>query len=534
MGRLYETLQTRATAWFLAALGTFLCLQLFVLPDASVFLGGDQWIYMMEARRMLEGQVIYRDFFEFLPAGIDLVYKILLDTFGPRAWIPNAALVLLGVSLAGLCVMLSKQILTGSVAYLPALLFVVFAFRSGLDGTHHWFSALAVVAAVAVLIENRTVPRVAAAGVLCGIASDFTTTRGFLAAVGFALYLIWEARRRRRTWRELWRFEFVLLAGFLLPVIALNAYFVWKVGQEQFVEATVGFLAKYYAKDAQWNTLQVYMTEVPPAGSWHRWPILGVWLFNQFLQPMIYLLIFSRYWRARSLADEKTWDKLMLLNITGLFLFVGVAPAPATVRLVSISLPALILFTWYIHSWGRAGKILIRLLAVAAMILAVGASFERQVRREKILDLPSGRTAFLNPVAYERFRWMLEHTRPGEYFFEGEFADMYYPLLLRNPAKVPFLTNTEYTRPEHVEDVVKSLEKQRVRLVHWSLVLDVPRGNKAGDNLGPLRKYLRDNYRLVQTFSDSSQVWERVESGPPAIDRGQANRSGHSLEPPGM
>lgn len=511
MSRVYETLKTRTTAWVLAALGTFLCLQLFVLPDASVFLGGDQWIYLLEAGRMLEGQVIYRDFFEFLPAGIDLVYQALLNTFGPRAWIPNAALVLLGVSLAGLCVMISKQIFAGRLAYLPALLFVVFAFRSGLDGTHHWFSALAVVAAVAVLIENRTMARVAVAGVLCGIASDFTTTRGFLAAIGFAFYLAWEARRRKQPWKELWRFEFVLLAGFLIPVIAFNAYFAWNVGQQQFLESTMGFLAEYYMKDAKWNTLQVYMTEVPQVGSWRRLPILGVWLFNQFLQPMIYLLIFSRYWRARSLADEKIWDKLMLLNITGLLLFVGIAPAPGTVRLASISLPALILFVWYIHSWGQAGKILIRLLAAAALTLAVGATVERQARREKILNLPSGRTAFLNPVAYERFRWTLEHTRPGEYFFEGEFADMYYPLLLRNPAKVPFLTNTEYTRPEQVEDVVKSLEKQRVRFVQWSLVLDVPRGTPVGDNLGPLRKYLREHYRPVHRFSDSSEIWQRVE-----------------------
>lgn len=458
---------------------------------------------------MLEGQVIYRDFFEFLPPGIDLVYTTLLNMLGPRAWIPNALLVLLGVSFAGLSVMVSRQLLPGGLAYLPGLLFAVFTFRSGLDGTHHWFSALAVVAAVAVLIENRTVARVAVAGVLCGIASDFTTTRGFLAVLGFALYLTWEARRRKQSWKELWLFEFVLLASFLIPVVALNAYFAWKVGQQQFLESTIGFLAKYYTKDAMWNTLQVYMTEVPQVGSWHRLPILGVWLFNQVLQPLVYLLIFSRYWRAKSLADEKTWDKLMLLNITGLFLFVGIAPAPGTVRLASISWPALILFVWYIHSWGQAGRILIRLLAVSALMLAVGAAFERQARRERILDLPSGRTAFLNPLAYERFRWVREHTRPGDYFFEGEFADMYYPLLLRNPAKAPFLTNTEYTRPEQVENVVSSLEKQRVRFVLWSLILDVPRGNNVGDNLGPLRSYLRTHYHVVETFHDFAQIWER-------------------------
>ena len=513
MGRDHKSISTASGVGFLAGATVFLVLQLFVLPGATIFLSGDQWIYLVGAKRMLEGQVIYRDFFEFLPAGTHLVYWALMSVFGTSVWIPNATLVLAGVCLAGLSVIISRHIFDGSLVYLPGLLFVVLAFRSGLDGTHHWLSILPVVMAVGVLIEARTPARLAVAGFLCGIASNFTPTRGFLAAVGFSLHLVWEARRSKLPWSSLWIPQVVLWCSLLVPFLIFNIYFAWKAGDQQFLESTIAFLAQYYTKDAKWNTLQVFMTEIPQIGSWRRLPILAVWLFNQVLQPLIYLLILFRVWRSKSLANDpaKIWGKLMLLNTTGLVLFAGVAAAPGTVRLVSISLPALILFVWYVRSWGLAGKIAVRLLWVGALALMVGAVVERQGRREMILDLPSGRTSFLNSVAYERFRWVQEHARPGEYFFEGEFADMYYPLLLRNPAKVPFLTNTEYTRPQQVEEVVNSLEKQRVRFVLWSLVLDVPRGNQVDDNLGPLRKYLREHYRPVQTFSDLSEIWERVE-----------------------
>jgi len=460
---------------------------------------------------MLEGQVIYRDFFEFLPPGIDLVYLTILKFVGSHAWVPNALLVLLGVCLANLCIVISKHLFRGGDAYLPGLLFVVVAFRSGLDGTHHWFSVLAVLAAIAIMLKERTLARVAAAGALCGIASDFTTTRGVVAVIALGVFLLWEARRKGQDWRRVWLCEAVLLTSFLIPFVAFNAYFAWKVGLQRFLECTVLFPAEYYPADARWNSLQVYMTEVPRFLPWYRLPALGVWLFIHSLQPLIYLLFFSRYWRQERITPHEPWEQLMLLSIAGLSLFAGVAPAPGLVRLCSISLPALILFVWFVQASEKYKRTGVRLLWVAALILAVGATVERQARWKKFLDMPTGRTASLYPASYERYQWLLQHTRPSEYFFEGDFADMYFPLALRNPAKVPFLTNTDYTRPEQVQDVVASLERHRVRFVLWSLLLDVPREKPAGDHLEPLREYLREHYRVAHTFSDFAQVWERVE-----------------------
>jgi len=74
---------------------------------------------------------------------------------------------------------------------------------------------------------------------------------------------------------------------------------------------------------------------------------------------------------------------------------------------------------------------------------------------------------------------------------------------------VPFATNTDYTRPEQVQDVIEGLEQRRVRFVLWSLRLDMHQWNStAADHLGPLRLYLRTHYRVVKVFSDGGQAWE--------------------------
>lgn len=55
------------TFLFLFGLGAFLYLNLFIPPATPLVLGPDGPVYLMNASRMLKGQVIYRDFFQFTP-----------------------------------------------------------------------------------------------------------------------------------------------------------------------------------------------------------------------------------------------------------------------------------------------------------------------------------------------------------------------------------------------------------------------------------------------------------------------------------
>ncbi len=505
-----QTFACRLVPWLLLGALAFLYLNLFLLPCTPIWRGGDQTIQLLNAMRMLEGQVIYRDFFQFTLPGTELVYFALFKVFGLRPWIPNAMLVVLGLGLTWLSLRISKKVIRGWAALLPAILFLTFAFANALNGSHHWYSAFVVTAAIAVVIEKRTPVRLAVAGAVCGLASCFTQTRGLVAVFGLAVFLLWEHRQKGQSWRALLQGEVCLFATFLATIIVPNAYFVWKAGLQRFLDCVVVFAVRYYPAYTMATDLKIYMIGVPSVRAWYHLSKLGVFLFIHALIPLVYVLFFMRYWRDARGQPLEPWDRLMLLNIMGLFQFVGIAPSPSFFRLCTVSVPALILVAWVVSSPGKVRHAMVRFFWAAALGLSIALPWRMQKHGWPSLDLPTGRTAFSNTVWFDKFQWLSHRTRPSQFFFEGDYPDVYFSLDLRNPAKVPFVTTTDYTRPEQVQDVVEGLEKRRVRYVLWSVWLDLRDDrNPAADHLGPLRAYLRTHYHVVKTFADADQVWER-------------------------
>jgi len=498
----------RSLLWFLPGAAVFLLGVLFTPAGASRFISGDVTVYLLNAARMLEGQAIYKDFFQYTTPGTELVYFVLFRLFGPRAWIPNAMLFALGLSVTWLSIAISRKLVPGWLPFLSALLFLTCSFYKGLDGGHHWYSVLAVMAAVAIIIEQRSPMRVAGVGALCGLALFFTQIRGLAAVLGFAAFLVWEHRRKAHTWAALLKTEAYLLGAFLATVVSTNAYFVWRAGVKRFLFCTVVFGSRYYPAYSLGNSLKTYLFSPPSLRPWYGLPFVLVYALVHLLVPLVYLLTLVRYWREAQVHSEYPWDRVMLVSIAGLSLFLGVAPAPSFFRLSVVSLPALILLVWLLSLPGRPERVLAGLLWVFAVLLVALEPLRTQRHRNPYMDLPSGRVALLEPDLLERYRWVADHTRPSDFFFEADWSDTYVALGLRNPTPVPFVTNTDYTRPEQVRDVIDALEKRDVRFVLWSWDLDTPQGDLAGDHLGPLRFYLRTRYHVVKTFADGDQVWQ--------------------------
>ena len=154
---------------------------------------------------------------------------------------------------------------------------------------------------------------------------------------------------------------------------------------------------------------------------------------------------------------------------------------------------------------------MLRLLWMASLVLAIAEPAGRQRHWRAYLDLPTGRTAFLDPIMYDEYRWIAGRTRPSELFFGAPLICL--ALGLRNPAEVDFITATDYTRPEQVANVVQVLEKDRVHyVVFWDFTLDVPEADhSAGNHLSPLINYLGTHYHIVKTFTNGDLAWERNE-----------------------
>jgi hypothetical protein len=491
--------------YFIPCAAASIYLEVFFLPHSPVLSRGDQTIYLLNAARMVHGQIIYRDFFQFTPPGTELVYSTLFRLFGVHAWIPEAMLVVLGTALAALAVSISAKLMKGPAVLLAGILFLAIPFRASLDGTHHWYSSLAVIAALRVVIDRRDPPRLAFAGVLCGLATCFTQLPGLATVLGIGCFLVWE--RHRGKIDSLAKSEAWLVGPFLGTIVAGCAYFAWKAGLPRFLFSTVVFGIKFYP--ALWfNTWRVYMAELPVLHSWRDLPDWTGFLFIVAILPTVYALFFVRYRRIPAATPAEPWDRLMLINLVGLFLLAGVAPAPSYFRLCSVCLPALITLLWLLNQRGVLERVLLTLLWTAGLALAIVMPLRRQCQWRAFLNLPTGKTAFVDAGTYNEFRWISERSRPGDFFFGN--LQICFALGLRNPTEIDFLTTTDYTRPEQVADVISGLEENRVRyIVVWDFALDDPGYHQAGDHLGPLISYLGSHYRTVKSLPSGDLVWER-------------------------
>ncbi len=497
--------------WFLVGCFIFLFLQLFVLPFTPIWLGSGQTIYLLNATRMLSGEVIYRDFFQFTTPGTELVYVVLFKLFGVRAWIPNALLIAMGMGMAWLTVTISKAVVPGANAYLASLLFLVSAYTVpfSLNGNHHWFSALAATAAVVAILPARSAARLAGAAGLCGLTYDFTQARGVVTLLGIAAWLFWEARRYGRGWGRAASEVVLLIAAFAATLFLTNGYFIWKAGLGRYWDSTIIFGVKYYPAEWASNSWRTYMASWPELPGLSDVPIFAAWLFIHALLPLVYVVFLFRYRRKVKAHPSEPWDRLMLLAFVGVALFIGVAPAPNWPRLCAVSIPALILLVWLLSKSGGLHRAVTRSLWMITLIFALVGSWLQQRHWRADLDGPVGRMAILDSGVYESYRWFRDRTRPGDFFFSALWPDPYFPLGLRNPTEVPFLTPTDYTRPEQARSVVAALQQRQVRFVLWSIWLDLPDDqHPEGDHLAPVRKYLWARYHLVRDFP-GSDLWER-------------------------
>jgi len=197
-----------------------------------------------------------------------------------------------------------------------------------------------------------------------------------------------------------------------------------------------------------------------------------------------------------------------------------------------------ILLVWLMRGQSNLHRLMNTLLWLVAAGIAISLPLWIQNQPMRSLDLPRGRVA-LRSDYYSSFLWWSQQTHPGDSVFTASGTEILFPMALRNPAEVRYVTNTDFTRPEQVRDVLAVLERQRVRFVLWdsSFDVDAPMRSRdapvglmrasirrcfravktilggdfrpSGDHLGPLRDYLHLRYHIVKLFPGSLEVWER-------------------------
>jgi hypothetical protein len=226
-----------------------------------------------------------------------------------------------------------------------------------------------------------------------------------------------------------------------------------------------------------------------------------------FVYPIFLLIVVRR----NRIERREPWDELLLLAITGIAMFMAVAPGMTPLRVAPVSLPALVLVTWLLSR--VRGPILLASQALAMVSLAFAIYSPIRVQRQpwNYLTLPAGRTAIPDRGRYELYRWAAAHTNPGELCFGVPY--IYLPLLLHSPAPIDSPGPWSYYRPEQIQASIKALEEYKVRILILSAYTDDQLiWSYKAESLRPLRTYLDAHYRHVKTFSNvlKNEAWVRI------------------------
>ncbi len=215
-----------AAGWLLlCALVNALVLWLLAFPFADVWFSTDEGIYAYQAQRMLEGQVVYVDFFQFLTPG----FLFLL-----AAWMKIAGMQIVSLRMLMILLMLATSIaiyvasrrlgVTPFFSLWPSLAFSVLRSRTNFELNHYGPSLLFEVSVLALLtgfVLTHRRRQLVAAGVLVSL--DVLTSQhvGTHLLLGALLVLLFDSiRLQRRSWDWLAS----LSAGGLVPALAFSIY----------------------------------------------------------------------------------------------------------------------------------------------------------------------------------------------------------------------------------------------------------------------------------------------------------------------
>jgi hypothetical protein len=369
----------------------YLYLVLFVPPRTPIHTGfDDDKLFLYSARRILRGQMVYRDFFELYFPGTDLFYASTIWLFGSRAWLPNACLLGLGIAFVWTSIVLSRKLVTGASVFLPGLLFLWISFRSYLDASPHWYGNLFIMIATAVLAEKRSRMRLALAGGLTGLAICFSQHHGVFAAAGLAAFVLWEDHSDGGAWRQIARRELHFLVPCTAIIAAFNGYIVFEVGLREFVYSTVVFPFTYWGYGQNNGCSENIAFEIAKAALGHDLHLFRA-LIVAILVPGVYIVALAGYMRRTTSPPSEPWRRIVLISAVGLAMFASVLSSASYWRLAVGSLPALVVLVWLLdQKIGVKATYALWIVTIFMMLKDIAVA---QKNWKSYLDSPSGRIA---------------------------------------------------------------------------------------------------------------------------------------------
>jgi hypothetical protein len=282
---------------------------------------------------------------------------------------------------------------------------------------------------------------------------------------------------------------------------------MWRAGA-QTVLFDLFVFPKKYLSSGSFNSPKTYLHQFPIVSGVGDVARVIPYLLIYSLVPYVYFYGLYNLWKKRSVLPRVTWQQMLLLNLTGLALFLAISNGPRFFRISTVAPPAILVFVWLLRQPSGVSSILRKMVWSTAMAFALWLPVHRQMQWHSNLSLPIGKTAFISAGQLEEFQWLKERTHPGDRFFNDYFVGLY--LQLENPATADLVNNDDYTRPVEVTSILQSLRDAPPKFV--VLNPESMRIQGEHDHSGPYQDFVLRHYCPSATFqydpdSNVQEIW---------------------------
>jgi hypothetical protein len=475
-----------ARDWGIAAL-LFAFSILYLWPFLNfTILFPDEGITLQGAQRILNGQVLYRDFFTFYTPGSYYWTALRFELLGTSFFAGRVVLLVYGGVISVALYMLARRLCSRWVAALTAYLSLVIGLPYRFLVLHNWDStALTVLALYAVVrwVESSHHAWAFATGTLVAMTCLFEQSKGAGLVFGLALGSLLLARYGRRS--DLFRGLSLrmLLAGLAWPAIVTLGYFasqhslypmladwIWPLQNYSHVNRLrYGYIpisfegsATLYASGSLLRTL-FYMSMTSP------------FFIVPFLPFMALALLIHGVHRMKKQRESTSRDCLeVLVSTCGLGLALGVMATgrPDVDHLIYASPPLILLLGMVLG--GRLVRS--RLLAESQSLLlaflmvtftAFGMVFLVSGPRSAKQSLKTRRGPIKLPCCDAVIPYLQRHVRAGEEIFVYPYQPLYYFLTATsNPTRFDYLQLGLHSE-DQIEEALSQLAAHLPRVVVW-------------------------------------------------------------------
>jgi len=404
----------------------------------------DEGIILQGAQRILEGQVLYRDFFSFFTPGSYYLFALLFRVFGDSYLVAHTALAFVGAAFSPITYLLARRVCSRQASLLVTGLMTATALPWRFVVIHNWdstlWACLALYCAVR-LLESPSVKWAFAAASFVSLTALFEQSKGagLLLGLGTGFLIIISGSQQSKVFTR--DRMIAIMAGLAWPFFVTVVYFAsrhalttmlaswfWPL-QHYSVANRVPYgydnmtgEARHRIFDAASPGLRLFTVLVFSARSWVPFlPLFGV--------ALLIRLTFRR-WHRISVGPEWAYYVLVSATISGLLLSIVIARADY-LHFIFLQPVFFLALAWLLDGRGILNRFFTRIAPVVGFcasmsLLALAAHLLFQTRADHSIVTRRG------PVTMQTKDTAIEfvqaHVAPGEQILIYPYQSAYYYL----------------------------------------------------------------------------------------------------------